>query len=432
MLSQLEFKLTVERQYKDGIDKIIGSYRMEGDNRIRAEANGRRMESIQKIQLLQRALKRYEDLHVDLDTSVDGTDDDSLNTPNLRKTLTGQLSIRIQAIGDVEHIVAGRWSKKIDTFVQIKVEDELKAKTKNTRTDRWTDENHEIAIDKGNEVELTVYDRPGSDAPMPIGMLWVRISDIVEEMRKKKIETELHNSGWVSAGQVEDSSMPRPDIQFKPPPGSSGASPNHFAGPNYTQSGGGLGPQPQTGPVVLDGWYSLEPVGKIFLSMSFGESRGRALVKANNTDMPQPSKPESESHSMLVSDVVALSDNARKTSMSNTVINSSLSSFTTSCAVLSAASCSSTRSAISALTASICAMRNALLWWLPSVSADLLPKATQTRRRSITRFHIAGSLTTISARTGVATAATCCHWARKTRRDAKVRWIKAITESPIR
>lgn len=274
MLSQLEFKLTVERQYKDGLDKIIGSYRMDADKKIRQEAIARRMESIQKIQLLQRALKRYEDLHVDLETSADAADDDSLNTPNLRKPLTGQLSIRIQAIGDVEHLVPGRgWPKKIDTLVQIKVEDELKVKTKNTRTDRWTDENHDIVIDKGNEVELTVYDRPGSDAPMPIGMLWIRISDIVEEMRRKKIETELHNSGWVSAGQVEDSSMPRPDIQFKPPPGSTGASPNHFAGPNYAQPGGGLGPQPQTGPVVLDGWYSLEPVGKIFLSMSFCKRR---------------------------------------------------------------------------------------------------------------------------------------------------------------
>jgi hypothetical protein len=35
--------------------------------------------------------------------------------------------------------------------------------------------------------------------PVPIGMLWVRISDIAEEMRRKKIETELNASGWVSA-----------------------------------------------------------------------------------------------------------------------------------------------------------------------------------------------------------------------------------------
>jgi hypothetical protein len=37
-----------------------------------------------------------------------------------------------------------------------------------------------------------VYDKSG-DRPVPIGMLWVRISDIAEEMRRKKIETDLYS-----------------------------------------------------------------------------------------------------------------------------------------------------------------------------------------------------------------------------------------------
>jgi hypothetical protein len=74
MLSQLEFKLSVEKQYKDGIEKIMGAYRMDGDRKSRAEAEGRRVESLQKINLLQRALKRYEDLHVDVDSSADAKD----------------------------------------------------------------------------------------------------------------------------------------------------------------------------------------------------------------------------------------------------------------------------------------------------------------------------------------------------------------------
>ena len=31
MLSQLEFKLSVEKQYKDGIEKMVKLYQMEGD-----------------------------------------------------------------------------------------------------------------------------------------------------------------------------------------------------------------------------------------------------------------------------------------------------------------------------------------------------------------------------------------------------------------
>lgn len=68
MLSQLTFKLSVEKQYKDGIEKLVRLYSDDGDKRSRADAEGRRIESNQKIQLLKQALKRYEDLHVDMET----------------------------------------------------------------------------------------------------------------------------------------------------------------------------------------------------------------------------------------------------------------------------------------------------------------------------------------------------------------------------
>ena len=67
MLSQLEFKLSVEKQYKDGIEKMVRLYQLEGDRKSKQEAEARRVESKQKIQLLKQALKRYEDLHVDIE-----------------------------------------------------------------------------------------------------------------------------------------------------------------------------------------------------------------------------------------------------------------------------------------------------------------------------------------------------------------------------
>lgn len=75
MLSQLEFKLSVEKQYKAGIEKLVRLYQDDGDRKSRAESEGRRIESNQKIQLLKQALKRYEDLHVDIESSntPDGT-----------------------------------------------------------------------------------------------------------------------------------------------------------------------------------------------------------------------------------------------------------------------------------------------------------------------------------------------------------------------
>jgi len=197
--------------------------------------------------------------------------DDSMNSPALRKPLTGVLSIRIHAISDVTHAsTATRFSKGPETSVAIKVEDEIKARTRGTKIDKWSDEYFELDIDKGNEVELTVYDKNGSDAPQPIALLWVRISDIAEEMRKKKIETEIKDSGWVSADRtVEDvQGGGRPDSQFQSPPGQRPSTANN-GNNSATQGFGGAGPQPRDGPVQIEAWFSLEPVGRIHLTMSF-------------------------------------------------------------------------------------------------------------------------------------------------------------------
>ena len=74
MLSQLEFKLSVEKQYKDGIEKLVRLYQDDGDKKSKTDAEGRRIESNQKIQLLKQALKRYEDLHVDMESTTDAPD----------------------------------------------------------------------------------------------------------------------------------------------------------------------------------------------------------------------------------------------------------------------------------------------------------------------------------------------------------------------
>ncbi|KAF1943265.1 hypothetical protein EJ02DRAFT_146475 [Clathrospora elynae] len=266
MLSQLEFKLSVEKQYKDGIEKMVRLYQMEGDRKSKQDAEAKRIESNQKIQLLKHSLKRYADLHVDIEG--DGGDDDSLNIPSQRKPLSGHLSLRIHAVADVDHAATGRFSRGPETFVNIKVEDTIKGRTKPTRNDRWMDELHEFSIDKANEIEITVYDKTG-DSLLPIGMLWVRISDIAEEMRRKKIETELANSGWVAADKMGGHAGIQPDMQFQPPPG------QNFTGAGGPAPGGMRlqgGAQPQTGPIMIDDWFSLEPVGRIHLTMSFAKN----------------------------------------------------------------------------------------------------------------------------------------------------------------
>lgn len=188
--------------------------------------------------------------------------DDSLNAPNMRKPLTGHLTMKIHAVRDVDHAAGSRFSRGPETFVIMKVEDAVKAKTRATRSDKWTEETFNVDIDKANEIELTVYDKSG-DRPTPIGMLWIRISDIAEEMRRKKIETEFNASGWVSADKMDHGAI-RPDTQFQ----GSSFQPSQ---PARTQPPG-QAPIGQNATVMVDSWFALEPVGRIHLTMSFGKN----------------------------------------------------------------------------------------------------------------------------------------------------------------
>jgi classical protein kinase C len=211
-----------------------------------------------------------------------------MNVPSQRKPLTGRLTIRIHSVAEVDHAATGRFSRGPETFVIVKVEDNFKARTRGTKNGKWPDEVHDIDIDKANEIELTVYDRTG-DTAMPIAMLWIRISDIVEEMRRKKIETEFNSSGWVAANQMSDSGI-RPDIQFQPPPGQMPQGQR----PGQMPQGQRPGPPPpnaaaQAGPIFITAWFALEPVGRIQLTLGFSMSN-LTYCCANNTSQAEQRK----------------------------------------------------------------------------------------------------------------------------------------------
>ena len=192
----------------------------------------------------------------------------------MRKPLTGILSIAIHAVQDVDHAATGRFARGPETFVIMKVEDNFKVRTKATRTDKWMDELHDVDIEKANEVELTVYDKSGSN-PTPVGMLWIRISDIAEEMRRKKIEADLGGSQWVTADKMDNSGgmHSRQDSAYSSlnqgPPGGSRDSRSSIGQP------GGYGAPQAQNPGAIDAWFALEPVGRIHLTMSFSKLADR-------------------------------------------------------------------------------------------------------------------------------------------------------------
>ena len=182
----------------------------------------------------------------------------------MRKPLTGQLSIRIVALKDADHVATGRFSRGPETFVAVKVEDNVVARTKVTRTDKWEAELHNLSVDKANEVELCVYDKTG-EQPLPIGFLWIRLSDIAEELRRKKIEAEINNSGWVAADRMGSGSAPSQVNTH----GSYGAPPNSPGAMSGSAGAAMGGANPSLPPQPIEAWFNLEPTGQIQLSLSF-------------------------------------------------------------------------------------------------------------------------------------------------------------------
>ena len=182
----------------------------------------------------------------------------------MRRPLTGKLIIRVSAVKDVDHATTSRFTRSPETFIVIKIEDIPRQKTKSTRTDRWNEE-YEIPIDKANEIEFTVYDKV-SDQSLPIGFLWVRISDIAEELRRKRIEQEMTGSGWVSADKAQEGGSI----------GGGGGGGGGFGriSPTrgeqvYPKQGDGVPGQARSDQGV-EAWFALEPAGQILLTLNFG------------------------------------------------------------------------------------------------------------------------------------------------------------------
>ncbi|WFD30956.1 protein kinase C [Malassezia sp. CBS 17886] len=264
MLNQLEFKLQLEKQYKQGFDKIARLYEAEGDRRSHADAERRRWESASKMVLIQHALKRYKQLDVMADTAP--PDDVPYGARRAhRKPQTGTLSIAIVGAKDIDHSPVSSAARATrDSSVGLRIEDTERAHTHFSRTDHWN-ENVELPVDNACEIELIVYDRVGSAHPIPVGLLWIRICDLVEQLRKKKFgqvgsasdaSPHLASSGqgeWVTADRMEQE-----------PRAGSAAGTDAF----YSTPAGQLVP---TSPVQsgVEDWFSLEPTGAIFLRLNF-------------------------------------------------------------------------------------------------------------------------------------------------------------------
>lgn len=274
MLQQLQFKLQVENQYREANQKISHLYLMDGDKSSSNAAEGGKVESDQRINLLNKALKKYQVIHINVDDL--NRDFEIVSTPkHARKELSGKLTVNVTCVRDIDHFSSPLFSKKIESIIVIKIDDVEKARTKTSRSDRWN-EDLVIDVEKGNEIEFSVLDKVGNNF-VPVAVNWALLSDITEEIRKKKVSIESGTSGWYTANnlpQSSGSSIPGSgSLMNKMDPNSLSSGLNNYNSPSPFQSQGIPSQESsnsiETNKIQINTWLSLEPVGQILLTLSF-------------------------------------------------------------------------------------------------------------------------------------------------------------------
>lgn len=277
MLQQLQFKLQVENQYREANEKISHLYLMDGDKLSSSAAEGGKMESDQRIQLLNKALKKYQGMHVNVEQV--NRDMEIMNLPKYaRKPFSGRLTMGVTCIRDIDHIASPKFKRKPESFVCIKIDDVEKARSNSSRSGKFN-EDLIVDVDKANEMEIAVYDKNGSQN-VPVALAWILLSDISEEIRKKKVAAESGNDGWIPASSLpgNNNGSFRPNMGgsdlFGPTTSGNNSLGSNFDGDTVVDS---MRPSLESSKnVLISAWVNLEPVGQILVNLSFEKSKGTA------------------------------------------------------------------------------------------------------------------------------------------------------------
>ncbi|KAI8087822.1 kinase-like domain-containing protein [Gilbertella persicaria] len=253
-LHELEYKLDVENKVLAGIKTmadVLDKDTSINDRKRRSELQGQMYESIEKLNLLTKALRKYKSLYIG-----EGDDeDDELETPpssrmppGFRRPVTGKLQLELIQARGLAHAPT-RMFKAPDTIVYVKIDGNIVFRSKLSRNDTWVDmcETH---VNKATEVEISIYDQE-AERSLPIGIFWLKITDIAEGLRKKKIQQE-NGSGWVPADvyqkqEQQDSEVPEQQVEPK------------RQDPTWTE----------TTEDGIQAWFDVEPSGEMLLRVNF-------------------------------------------------------------------------------------------------------------------------------------------------------------------
>lgn len=266
-LHELEYKVDVEKKVQEGIRNLYNllerTSSTAADRRRKAELHEKQLECTEKMTLLNNSVKKYKDLYLGEDDELEylmenqEEEERQIETrpvlrglPGARRPVTGKLQLKILEAHELAHAPT-RMFRDPHTAVMVKIDGNIQFRTRPSKNDKWTDA-FEMHVDKATEVELLIYDQSG-DRTLPIGLLWLKISDIAESLRKQKLELEQNDSNWVPAQVAQQHSDD----------GSSTVA--HTTQPETARAN-----KRKTNDGGIAAWFDVEPLGRIYLEINFG------------------------------------------------------------------------------------------------------------------------------------------------------------------
>jgi hypothetical protein len=260
-LHELEYKVDVEKKVQEGIRNlqlILENSSTTSDRRRKVELHEKQLESKEKMSLLNSAVRKYKNLYLgeeDDDEEEEEEEIAAIEKPILltqehqvtrpvgaRRPVTGKLQLKIVEAHELAHAPT-RMFRDPHTAVMVKIDGNIQCRTRLSKNDKWTD-GFEMHVDKATEVELLIYDQSG-DKTLPIGLLWLKISDITENQRKQKLEL----SDWVPAEVAQQDHGK--DVLEKI---------------NTTTA-----QKKNTQSESVAAWFDVEPLGRVYLDINFGK-----------------------------------------------------------------------------------------------------------------------------------------------------------------
>ncbi|GAB5590900.1 Serine/threonine kinase [Umbelopsis nana] len=266
-LHELEYKLDVEKKVQIGIRKLASTFERDPsivDRRRIAEVQSQLYESKEKIKLLNKAVRKYKNLYIGEEDEDEGeeieTQPAQRGQPGMRRPVTGKVRLNILEARELAHAPT-RTFKAPETLVVVKIDGNVCFRSRPSRSDHWNDQ-CETHVDKASEVEVTIYDQSG-ERSVPIGVLWLKISDIAEGLRRQKIMQD-NGPGWVSAEVAQQQQYPQ-----LPSAGSQYYGQNQMPALKPDIASGDMPSTPSASQEGIEAWFDVEPVGHIRLQLNF-------------------------------------------------------------------------------------------------------------------------------------------------------------------